>query len=66
MLYLEHLTYLSLQNFLYNRFTSDEQIIDIWNSTKEVVEELPTSKRKYPLSQVSILCLAAITFVLTV
>ena len=36
-----------LAELLYNRFTSDEQIIDIWNSTKEVVEELPTS-RKYP------------------
>lgn len=36
-----------LAELLYNRFTSDEQIIDIWDSTKEVVEELPTS-RKYP------------------
>ena len=36
-----------LAELLYNRFTSEEQIIDIWDSTKEVVEELPTS-RKYP------------------
>ena len=35
-----------LAELLYNRFTSNEQIIDIWDSTKEVVEELPTS-RKY-------------------
>ena len=36
-----------LAELMYMCFTGDEQVIDIWDSTKEVVEELPTS-RKYP------------------
>lgn len=36
-----------LAELMYNRFTSGSQVIDIWDNTKEVVEELPTS-RKYP------------------
>ena len=35
-----------LAELLYNRWSQDGQIIDIWDSTKEVVEELPTL-RKY-------------------
>lgn len=35
-----------LAELLYNRWMQDGQIIDIWDSTKEVVEELPTL-RKY-------------------
>ena len=36
-----------LAELLYSRWTQEDQIIDIWDSTKEVVEELPTM-RKYP------------------
>lgn len=36
-----------LAELMYMCFTGDEQVIDIWDSTKEVVEDLPTS-RKYP------------------
>lgn len=36
-----------LAELLYSRWTQEDQIIDIWDSTKEVVEELPTL-RKYP------------------
>lgn len=35
-----------LAELLYSRWTQEDQIIDIWDSTKEVVEELPTM-RKY-------------------
>lgn len=35
-----------LAELLYNRWMQDGQIIDIWDSTKEVIEELPTL-RKY-------------------
>lgn len=51
-----------LAELMYMCFTGDEQVIDIWDSTKEVVEELPTS-RSIHLSLVSILCLAVITSV---
>ena len=36
-----------LSELLYSRWTQEDQIIDIWDSTKEEVEELPTM-RKYP------------------
>ena len=34
-----------LAELMYMCFTGDEQVIDIWDSTKEVVEELPTSRK---------------------
>ena len=37
----------ALAKLLYNRIKSDSQVIDIWDKTKDIVEELPTS-RKYP------------------
>jgi len=36
-----------LAKLLYNRITSNSQVIDIWEKTKDIVEELPTS-RKFP------------------
>ncbi len=36
-----------LAELLFTRWSTDSQIIDIWDKTKEIVEELPT-QRKYP------------------
>ena len=36
-----------LAELLFNRWNSEGQVIDIWEETKEIVEELPT-QRKYP------------------
>lgn len=36
-----------IAELLYTYFSTKKQVIDIWNDTKEVVEELPTT-RKYP------------------
>ena len=36
-----------MAKLIYNRITSGSQVIDIWEKTKDIVEELPT-KRKYP------------------
>ena len=36
-----------LAELLFSRWNSQGQIIDIWEETKDVVEELPT-ERKYP------------------
>ncbi len=44
---MEHLIYLKLQNFYVAILIRKKQVIEIWNDTKEVVEELPTA-RKYP------------------
>ena len=36
-----------MAKLIYNRITSGSQVIDIWEKTKDIVEELPT-QRKYP------------------
>lgn len=36
-----------MAKLIYNRITSGSQVIDIWEKTKNIVEELPT-QRKYP------------------
>ena len=36
-----------MAKLIYNRITSGSQVIDIWEKTKDIVEELPT-ERKFP------------------
>ena len=62
----------AMAKLIYNRITSGSQVIDIWEKTKDIVEELPT-ERKFPfkcvnirLNPVLILCTAVIISVLTV
>ena len=37
----------AMAKLIYNRITSGSQVIDIWEKTKDIVEELPT-ERKFP------------------
>ena len=37
----------AMAKLIYNRITSGSQVIDIWDKTKDIVEELPT-ERKFP------------------
>ena len=46
MLYLEHHNIFKLAELLYQAFTKKEQVIDVWEGTDQIVEDLP-AVRKY-------------------